>query len=91
MTTSKEKRNDLIGYLESIIEKLTPTQKILANYLIGNLDEAAFLSADEMAKKIDKILKDEKFRDKIIEKGKANIKRFSWEKSGEEVAEILVY
>ena len=53
MPKSKEKYNDLIGYLESIIDSLTPTQKVLANYLIGNLTEAAFLSTDEMAQKVD--------------------------------------
>ena len=53
MTKPKQKKSDLIGYLDSILENLTPTQKVLANYLIHNLDEAAFLSADEMAQKID--------------------------------------
>jgi glycosyltransferase involved in cell wall biosynthesis len=48
------------------------------------------LNFEEMAKKIDKILKNKTFRENIIEKGKENVKRFSWEKSGEEVARVLV-
>ncbi len=69
---------------------------ITSNY--GPMDEVADnddvlvdpLNFEEMAEKIDKILKDKTFRDQIIQKGKENIKRFSWEKSGEEVAKILV-
>ncbi|MDA3815350.1 MAG: glycosyltransferase family 1 protein, partial [Patescibacteria group bacterium] len=54
------------------------------NILVDPLDFEA------MAKKVNKILTDKNFREEIIEKGKENIKRFSWEKSGEEVARVLV-
>lgn len=42
----------LIEYLETNFEKFTPTQKALANYLLSSTDEAPFLTADEMAAKI---------------------------------------
>ena len=48
------------------------------------------LDFENMAKRIDKILKDKKLREKIIEKGIENVKRFSWEKSGKEVSEVLM-
>ncbi len=68
---------------------------ITSNY--GPMDEVAGdkntlvnpLNFEEMAKKINEILKDETFRKNIIEKGSKNVKRFSWEKSGEEVAKVI--
>lgn len=43
---------NLIEYLETNFEKFTSTQKALANYLLSSTDEAPFLTADEMAAKI---------------------------------------
>jgi glycosyltransferase involved in cell wall biosynthesis len=37
-------------------------------------------SADDLQKKIEKVLKDEIFKKEIIEKGKRNIERFGWDK-----------
>jgi DNA-binding MurR/RpiR family transcriptional regulator len=42
----------LLEYLEKNFDHFTPTQKILVNYLTTNIDEAAFLTADEIAGKI---------------------------------------
>jgi DNA-binding MurR/RpiR family transcriptional regulator len=51
---AKIKKNEtLIDYLETHFEQFSPTQKSLANYLLDNLNEAAFLTSDEMAGKID--------------------------------------
>jgi len=43
-----------------------------------------------IAKVSAKILNDKKFRKKTVEKGRRNIKRFSWEKCGKEVARVLL-
>lgn len=51
--TKTPQTDTLIDYLESHFDQFTPTQKSLANYLLENLNEAAFLTADEMAGKID--------------------------------------
>ena len=51
--TKIKKTDTLIDYLEFHFDQFTPTQRSLANYLLQNLNEAAFLTADEMAAKID--------------------------------------
>lgn len=48
-----EKNDSLIEYLEFHFDQFTPTQKSLVHFLLENLNEAAFLTADEMAGKID--------------------------------------
>lgn len=68
---------------------------ITSNY--GPMDEVAGdesilvnpKSPKMMADLINRIVKDENFRQKVIDNGLENIKRFSWEKSGGEVAELL--
>lgn len=51
---SKIKQSEqLIDFLTANFDLFTPTQKSLANYLLENLDEAAFLTADELADKVD--------------------------------------
>jgi len=52
VNSSTRPGKNIIEYLETNFEKFTPTQKRLANYLISNADEASFLTADEMAAKI---------------------------------------
>ncbi len=44
----------------------------------------------EIAKISARILQDKEFRKKIISKGNENIKRFSWEKCGKEIARVLL-
>jgi len=39
-------------YIEENYKRLTPTQKNIANYLISNLYEVAFLNADELASRV---------------------------------------
>ena len=48
------------------------------------------LDSEKMANKIDKIIKEKDFRENIIKKGKGNIKRFSWEKSGRETMKLFL-
>jgi glycosyltransferase involved in cell wall biosynthesis len=45
---------------------------------------------EEMAKRVDKILKNKKFREAIIKKGGRNIKRFSWQKTAKEIRKLLM-
>lgn len=44
----------------------------------------------EIAEGVYKLISDQSFRDDIIEKGRENVKRFSWEKCAKEIAEVLV-
>ena len=46
-------------------------------------------SVDDIARGIEKIALDSDFRSGIIENGRKNVKRFSWEKCAKEVAEVL--
>jgi len=43
---------ELLEYFEKNFDHFTPTQKILVNYITTNLDEVAFLTADEISNKI---------------------------------------
>ena len=45
---------------------------------------------EEISEAVWKIINDENLRKNLIERGLENVKRFSWEKCGEEVAEILL-
>jgi len=45
----------LIKYFEKNFDNFTPTQKVLANYLTTNIDEAVFLTADEISDKINTV------------------------------------
>ena len=44
---------------------------------------------DDIARGIEKVLTDEKLRENLIKKGFENIKRFSWEKSAQKIAELI--
>lgn len=44
---------------------------------------------DDIAKKITELVSSEKLRKELIEKGKAQVKKFSWEKTARETLEIL--
>jgi glycosyltransferase involved in cell wall biosynthesis len=46
-------------------------------------------NVDDIAKKITKVITDEKLRHELIAKGKKQITKFSWEKSARETLEIL--
>lgn len=46
-------------------------------------------SVEDIAEKIDMVLKDEKMRDTMRKKGLEHIKKFSWEKTARETLEIL--
>ena len=46
-------------------------------------------SVDDIAKKIAQLISDEKLREKLIEKGREQIKKFDWEKSARQVLSIL--
>ena len=50
--TKTAPHDGLTRYLVANFDQFTPTQRALANYLLANLDEASFLTADEMAAKI---------------------------------------
>lgn len=46
-------------------------------------------STDDIAEKIEKVLKDEKLRKKMISDGFDQVKKFSWEKSAKEMLSIF--
>jgi len=46
-------------------------------------------NAEEIADAIYKLISDENFRNEIIKKGQVNVQRFSWEKCGKKIAELL--
>lgn len=46
-------------------------------------------NTDDIAKKIDQVLSDEKLRQEMIEKGYNQIKKFSWEKTARKTLEVL--
>lgn len=46
-------------------------------------------NAEDIAKSIDKVLKDKNLRSDMIKKGYAQVKKFSWDKSAEEVLSVL--
>jgi len=46
-------------------------------------------SAEDIAQKLDKVLSDEKLREEMIEKGKIQVKKFSWEKTAKETLSVL--
>lgn len=45
-------------------------------------------SSDEAAKKIRRIVEDKSFREKLKERGRENLRRFSWEKTATETLEV---
>lgn len=47
-------------------------------------------SAEDLAKKIDQLLSDEELRKDLIEKGLKRVENFSWRKTAEGIAEILM-
>ena len=58
----------------------------------GELESAILIdpnNAEDIADAVYKILSDEKTKQDLIQKGLENIQRFSWEKCGKEIAEIL--
>jgi glycosyltransferase involved in cell wall biosynthesis len=46
-------------------------------------------NVDDMAQKMQKLLKDENFRKDLIKKGHEQVKKFSWEKSAKEVLNVF--
>lgn len=46
-------------------------------------------NVDDIAKKMTKLLNDEKLRKELIEKGKEQVKKFSWEKTAKETLKVL--
>ncbi len=44
---------------------------------------------DDIAEKITQLVKSEKLRKELVEKGKAQVKKFSWEKTAKETLEVL--
>jgi glycosyltransferase involved in cell wall biosynthesis len=46
-------------------------------------------NTEEIAKKIDLVLSDEKLRKEMVEKGKIQVKKFSWEKTAKETLGVL--
>lgn len=46
------------------------------------------LSVKSIREGVEKIMKDEKFREEIIKRGLENVKRFSWEKTAKETLEV---
>ena len=46
-------------------------------------------NVEDIAKKITKLLDDDKLRRELIEKGKSQVKKFSWEKTAKETLEVL--
>lgn len=46
-------------------------------------------STAQIAELANRLITDKIFRERVVEKGKANVKKFSWQKAGEEVGEIL--
>ena len=52
MTNKIDSYKNLIEYLEINFETFTNTQKYLTNYLIANINDVAFLTADEIAEKV---------------------------------------
>ena len=46
-------------------------------------------NVEEIAKKMEEIVFNEKLRKKLIQKGYENIKRFSWEKSANELLNLF--
>ena len=46
-------------------------------------------NADEIAQKIDLVISDEKQRKEMIEKGKIQVKKFSWEKTAKQTLQVL--
>lgn len=44
---------------------------------------------DDIAEKILKLIKDEKLRKELVEKGKEQVKKFSWEKTAKETLKVL--
>jgi len=60
---------------------------------LGNTRSALLVdpnSATEIAEAVWKIISDEKLKKDLIKKGLENVQRFSWEKCGREVGEILM-
>ncbi len=47
------------------------------------------MDVDDIALKLEEIISDEKLRKKLIEKGKAQLKKFSWEKTAKETLAVL--
>lgn len=45
--------------------------------------------ADDIAAKIKKLINDKKLREELIEKGKKQVKKFSWEKAAKETLQVL--
>jgi len=52
VTNKIDSYKNLIEYLEINFETFTNTQKYLTNYLIANINDVAFLTADEIAEKV---------------------------------------
>ena len=52
MNKKIESYKNLIEYLEINFETFTHTQKDLTNYLLSNINDVAFLTADEIAEKV---------------------------------------
>jgi glycosyltransferase involved in cell wall biosynthesis len=46
-------------------------------------------SSGDIASKIEKVLNDKKLRDRMIEKGREQVKKFSWEKAANEVVDVF--
>ncbi len=61
--------------------------------ITGEEDMSALLvdpkKSEEIAEATYKLISDQEFKNRMIEKGYENAKRFSWEKCAEEIAEIL--
>ena len=48
------------------------------------------LNAEQIADATHKLISDKALRDDIIKKGYENVKRFSWDKCGKQIAQVLL-
>jgi glycosyltransferase involved in cell wall biosynthesis len=74
---------------------ITESFNIAGSFAVAQDDTCSALLVNpqnptEIAEAVWKILSDEKIKKDLIEKGLENVKRFSWEKCAEEIAEILI-
>jgi len=46
-------------------------------------------NVNDIAEKMNKLINDKKLREELVEKGKKQVKKFSWEKAAKETLEVL--
>jgi len=52
IASNGDRKSDLIGYIESAIPKLSKGQKLIAKFIVGNYDKAAYMTASALGSEV---------------------------------------